>query len=79
MQRRELVSKRPLIPPCLALDADMREVLKTFRVASDLGPRSLGAYVISMASNPSDVLAVVLLQKEASLQAAMDENLCDPH
>jgi phosphoenolpyruvate carboxylase len=40
----------------------VREVLETFRVAAHLNPESLGAYVITMASVPSDVLAVELLQ-----------------
>ena len=30
---------------------DVKEVLDTFRVAAELGTDSLGAYVISMASN----------------------------
>lgn len=30
---------------------DVEEVLETFRVAAELGSDSLGAYVISMASN----------------------------
>lgn len=31
--------------------SDVKEVLDTFRVAAELGSDSLGAYVISMASN----------------------------
>ncbi|KHN07717.1 Phosphoenolpyruvate carboxylase 4 [Glycine soja] len=46
---------------------DVREVLDTFRTAAELGSDSFGAYVISMASNASDVLAVELLQKDARL------------
>lgn len=51
---------------------DCREVIDTFRVAADLGRGSLGAYVISMASNASDVLAVELLQREATLILAAE-------
>jgi phosphoenolpyruvate carboxylase len=40
----------------------VRDVLDTFRAAAALHPDSLGAYVITMASRPSDVLAVDLLQ-----------------
>ncbi len=40
-------------------------VLGAFRVAAQQGPGALGAYVISMASRPSDVLAVEFLQDEA--------------
>src|SRR6185295_11962713 len=48
-----------------AADARVRDVLDTFRVAATLHPESLGAYVITMASRPSDVLAVELLQRIA--------------
>jgi phosphoenolpyruvate carboxylase len=68
----ELSSKRPLIPRGLDLPKQQQEVLDTFRVATGMGTRALGAYVISMASKPSDVLAVVLLQKEARVQTALD-------
>jgi phosphoenolpyruvate carboxylase len=44
---------------------DVRDVLDTFRVAARIHPESLGAYVITMASAPSDVLAVELLQMAA--------------
>jgi phosphoenolpyruvate carboxylase len=40
----------------------VRDVLDTFRIAAALPPDSLGAYVITMASRASDVLAVELLQ-----------------
>ncbi|KAL9364761.1 hypothetical protein Peur_042634 [Populus x canadensis] len=64
---RELKSKRPLVPSTIQVTPDVKEVLDTFRVAAELGSDSLGAYVISMASNASDVLAVELLQKDARL------------
>ncbi|KAF9677294.1 hypothetical protein SADUNF_Sadunf08G0093000 [Salix dunnii] len=64
---RELKSKRPLVPSTIQVTPDVKEVLETFRVAAELGNDSLGAYVISMASNASDVLAVELLQKDARL------------
>ncbi|XP_057962603.1 phosphoenolpyruvate carboxylase 4 [Malania oleifera] len=64
---RELKGKRPLVPPTIEVAPDVKEVLDTFRVAAELGSDSLGAYVISMASNASDVLAVELLQKDARL------------
>ncbi|KAI5058436.1 hypothetical protein GOP47_0026606 [Adiantum capillus-veneris] len=63
----ELKGKRPLLPPTIQVSAEVEEVLRTFRVAAELGSDSLGAYVISMASEASDVLAVELLQKEARL------------
>ncbi|XP_031497139.1 phosphoenolpyruvate carboxylase 4-like isoform X2 [Nymphaea colorata] len=63
----ELKGKRPLVPQSIEVPSDVREVLDTFRVAAELGSDYLGAYVISMASNASDVLAVELLQKDARL------------
>jgi len=38
------------------------------RVLAELPADSLGAYVISMARTPSDVLAVVLLQRECGVR-----------
>ncbi|KAF8657054.1 hypothetical protein HU200_060391 [Digitaria exilis] len=69
---KELKGKRPLIPPNIEVAADVKEVLDTFKVAAELGSDSLGAYVISMASNASDVLAVELLQKDARLTVRGD-------
>ena len=43
------------------------EVLDTFRMMAAIHPESLGAYVITMAGRPSDVLAVELLQREAGV------------
>jgi phosphoenolpyruvate carboxylase len=48
--------------PC---DGEAREVLDTFIAASEINPDSLGAYVISMAQFPSDVLAVEYLQRHS--------------
>ncbi|WP_162564829.1 phosphoenolpyruvate carboxylase, partial [Acinetobacter baumannii] len=47
---------------------DVQEVFATMRTLADQPPESLGAYIISMAEYPSDVLAVLLLQKEAGIQ-----------
>ncbi|EFH69675.1 ATPPC4 [Arabidopsis lyrata subsp. lyrata] len=69
---RELKGKRPLVPPNIEVGPEVKEVLDTFRVAAELGSESLGAYVISMASNASDVLAVELLQKDARLAVSGD-------
>jgi phosphoenolpyruvate carboxylase len=46
----------------------VRDVVETFRTAASLPGESLGAYVITMASQASDVLAVELLQKLAGNQ-----------
>ena len=49
----------------------VRDVLDTLRVAATLPPDSLGAYVISMARAPSDVLAVELLQDVAGVRPSL--------
>jgi phosphoenolpyruvate carboxylase len=64
----ELGSKRPLIPQDMPASHGAQEVLDTFRALAALPRDSLGAYVISMARQPSDVLAVELLQKEAQIR-----------
>ncbi|PNX79274.1 phosphoenolpyruvate carboxylase 4-like protein, partial [Trifolium pratense] len=66
---RELKGKRPLVPVNMEVASDVKEVLDTFKIAAELGSDSLGAYVISMASSASDVLAVELFQKDARLAA----------
>jgi phosphoenolpyruvate carboxylase len=43
------------------------EVLQTFDTIATIPPESLGAYVISMAAQPSDVLAVEFLQRRAGV------------
>lgn len=62
---KELESKRPLIPKIFPCSERVQEVLDTFSVVAELGPESLGAYVISMCATPSDILVVELLQREA--------------
>ncbi|WP_130803840.1 phosphoenolpyruvate carboxylase [Acinetobacter ihumii] len=71
---QELQSKRPLLPKhldepleSLIQHADVKEVFATMRTLALQPPESLGAYIISMAEYPSDVLAVLLLQKEAGI------------
>lgn len=59
----ELNNKRPLIPPDLPMSNEVKDVIETFRMAKKVGPDALGAYIISMTRQPSDILAVELLQK----------------
>nr|GEW02323.1 phosphoenolpyruvate carboxylase 4 [Tanacetum cinerariifolium] len=73
---KELKGKRPLIPLFIEVSSEVKEVLDTFRVSAELGSDSLGAYVISMASSASDVLAVELLQKEARMQRHYRYSVC---
>ena len=63
----ELVGKRPLFPAAWPASDDSREVLATCaEIASPLGA-GVAQYVISMATSPSDVLAVILLLRAAGV------------
>ncbi|MFC0269438.1 phosphoenolpyruvate carboxylase [Kushneria aurantia] len=61
----ELASNRPLIPADWPCSDEVREVLDTFAVIGSEYSEALGSYVISMAGQASDVLAVALLMKTA--------------
>lgn len=72
---QELQSKRPLLPKLLNEPTesliehpDVKEVFATMQTLAAQPQECLGAYIISMAEYPSDVLAVLLLQKEAGIQ-----------
>ncbi|AXY42685.1 phosphoenolpyruvate carboxylase [Halomonas sp. JS92-SW72] len=60
----ELASRRPLIPRRWECSSESREVIDTFRAIASEQAEALGTYIISMAGQPSDVLAVALLMKE---------------
>ncbi|VAI88953.1 unnamed protein product [Triticum turgidum subsp. durum] len=60
----ELRGRRPLFGGDLPMTEEVADVLGTFRVLAELPPDCFGAYIISMATAPSDVLAVELLQRE---------------
>ncbi|XP_074290054.1 phosphoenolpyruvate carboxylase 1 isoform X1 [Silene latifolia] len=64
----ELQGKRPLFGPDLPKTEEISDVLDTFHVISELPSDSFGAYIISMATAPSDVLAVELLQRECHIK-----------
>ena len=68
---RELNSNRPLIPYNWQCSTEVREVLDTCKVIADNEPDAFGIYIISMASTPSDVLAVVLLLDEMGVNWSM--------
>ena len=63
----QLAGRRPLFPASWPASADAREVLDTCAVIAERGGAGVASYVVSMASRPSDVLAVALLLKEAGL------------
>lgn len=64
---KELQSRRPLLPNDWQPSVDVQEVLDTCRVVANAEKSALGSYVISMASHPSDVLAVILLLREMGI------------
>jgi phosphoenolpyruvate carboxylase len=77
---KQLSNKRPMIHPNIWNDDatcgdlftdDVKEVLDTFSVISKAPKDSLHNYVISQASTASDVLAVLLLQKDAGVVNAL--------
>ena len=73
----ELDNPRPLVPRRWPGDDAVADVLGTFAAIAELvgddAPEQagLGAYVISMARTPSDVLAVYLLQRELGVQTPL--------
>lgn len=67
----ELNSRRPLLPRAWQPSADVQEVLDTCKVVAESEVNSLGSYVISMASQPSDVLGVILLLQEMGIDHNM--------
>jgi phosphoenolpyruvate carboxylase len=69
--RAELVSRRPLIPRDWRPSSESQEVLNTFYTIAQTPRDALGCYVISMASEASDVLAVQLLLKATGANIQM--------
>ncbi|KAJ3695358.1 hypothetical protein LUZ60_000735 [Juncus effusus] len=67
----ELNGKRPLFGDDLPQTEEVKDVLDTFYVISDLPADNFGAYIISMATSPSDVLAVELLQRECRVKTPL--------
>ena len=70
----ELTSKRPLLPKNLVFEqypefftSTVIDTLRTFEAAAALQSESLSAYVISQCQQASDILAVMLLQRDAGV------------
>ena len=68
---REIASGHRRIPDSLAVDAEITDTLETFRMIARIPRSSLGAYVITMASRASDVLAVEWLQRACGMTAPL--------
>ncbi|KAL0906835.1 hypothetical protein M5K25_025361 [Dendrobium thyrsiflorum] len=67
----ELSGKRPLFGSDLPKTEEIADVLETFQVLAELPSDSFGAYIISMATAPSDVLAVELLQRACHVRTPL--------
>tara|TARA_R110000868_G_scaffold59547_19_gene182790 strand:+ start:1508 stop:4147 length:2640 start_codon:yes stop_codon:yes gene_type:complete len=65
---RELASRRPLVPKHWQPSAEVREVLETVAVLATEAGDGVSCYIISMASEPSDILAVALLLQDAGVR-----------
>jgi phosphoenolpyruvate carboxylase len=65
------IDEKVPVPPDFSPDPAVAEVLATFRVLTQIPTESLGAYVITMAAQPSDVLAVEFLQRQAGVEPAL--------
>ncbi len=64
----QLASKRPLLPQVWPASDEAKEVLATCKVIAQQPRETLSHYVISMAQQPSDVLAVALLLRESGVR-----------
>lgn len=80
--RRELKSKRPFARPDVSLGVEADAVLSTLRVLRDYrmayGDDGLGALVVSMTRNLSDLLVVYLLAREVGLMEETPDGLLCP-
>ncbi len=68
---REIKSARPLVPATLSYGDEADTTLSLFRLVrarqEEYGEAAFGSFILSMAGTVSDVLAVLLLAKEAEL------------
>jgi phosphoenolpyruvate carboxylase len=73
---RELASPRPLSPAEPDFSPETNETLATFRVArrahARVGPAAVEAYIVSMTHAPSDVLAPLVLARDAGCADGLD-------
>jgi phosphoenolpyruvate carboxylase len=76
---REVGNPRPLIPARLPYSESTSEIVQTFRtvaaILDQLSPNAIQTYIISMTTGASDLLAALLLAKEAGLYQP-DANIC---
>ncbi|KAI7758373.1 hypothetical protein M8C21_013734 [Ambrosia artemisiifolia] len=67
----QLKGKRPLFGHDRPETEEMSDVLDTLRLISELPSDNFGAYIISMATSPSDVLVDDLLQRECQVKSPL--------
>ena len=69
--RAELTGRRPLVNEHLDLSTDTSRVIQTFRamrvIQEETGEKAAGTYIVSMATEPDDLLRVLLFAREAGL------------
>ena len=65
---KEFKSSKPLISKDISFDKEDKETWSTFKMISKLPRECLGAYIISMSSKASDILTVMVLQKESGMK-----------
>jgi phosphoenolpyruvate carboxylase len=69
--RAELAQQRTLVNASLALSAETTRVLDTFRavrtIQEEMGELSASTYIVSMTTEPDDLLRVLLLAREVGL------------
>ena len=68
---KEFKSKRPLISKNISFDKEDSETWSTFEMISKLPRECMGAYIISMSSRVSDILTVMVLQKESGMKLCL--------
>ncbi len=75
--RAELGSRRPLVSSHVTFADATTRVLDTFRavhiIQTEIGARAAGTYIVSMTTEPDDLLRVLLLAREAGLVDLADE------
>ena len=72
----ELAGGRPITPAHLDFSDATNETIETFRLVrrahARVGPESIQTYIVSMTQGPSDLLAVLLLAKDAGVADGLD-------
>jgi phosphoenolpyruvate carboxylase len=72
----ELARGRPLTPAHLDFSDETNETVETFRLVrrahERVGPAAIQTYIVSMTRGPSDLLAILLLARDAGVAGGLD-------